>query len=170
MAMMKIMMQVTVLLFKSQPCSKTHLHTITCCFWSWYLTYLHIFSIPFQELNMFWHSPPHRSLVGPLPCRAMVTHQYHRVDQALNRIMMIILHFRILNLSTLFLFARIWAWAWTGPGSRAWLWPETKNSSEIYILVSWVDGAEETKTIGCSSERLMLLYILSIKPSIQHVW
>ena len=97
-----IMMLVPVLLFKSQPCSNTPLHTITCwpLFLKLHLTYLHIFSIPpdpFQELNMFQHSPPHQSLVGPLPCRAMMTHQCHRVDQALNKIMMIILHFRILK-------------------------------------------------------------------------
>ena len=70
---------------------------------------------------------------------------------------------------TLFLFVRIWAWAWTGRGSRAWLWPETKNSSENYIPVSSVDLAGETKKIRSSSARVMLFYIFLIKPSIQHV-
>ena len=140
-----IMMLVTGLLFKYQPCSHTALASTSVTYWPFFSeddtqNIFRVFSIPsdpfqelnmfqhspphqplvgffflklilkilfeyflplsdpFQELNIFQHSPPHRSLAGPLPCRAMVTHQYHRVDQALNRIMMIILHFRILNL------------------------------------------------------------------------
>ena len=88
----------------------THLHTGHLLAFISEVNTKHIFRVlsipsdPFQELNMFQHSPPHQSLVGPLPCHAMVTHQYHRVDQPLNRIMMIILHFRILNLSILYPF------------------------------------------------------------------
>ena len=75
-----------------------------------------------------------------------------------------ILEFSIWVSFTLFLFVRFWAGAWTGLGSRAWLWPETKISSVIYILVSWV--VEETRTIRSSSERVVHV----VNQALQHVW